>query len=286
MNRGHTLATWVAFAAVAAGCGHSGSSSSGPSPTTPQGVIRAGSAAVAKQDAVGFKVKIGIHLQGAAQSPMTSGLVPQSLALEGSTATSGTGKADIHFVFNVTGGSFSGELLTPDGKTGYVSLPSLLGPGWHSFPLRASGRAGGASATAGLLAGLRPTRWLTGLKLTTSGDTDTVSASLDAPRMLRDLAALGSGSVRPAQLAQARAAIREASGSVSYDRASQLPSAFQARLRVVVPRSAGVQGLRGLDLAVDSTFSDWGKDFTVERPANATPIAGLRGLGSVLPSAG
>jgi hypothetical protein len=286
MNRGHALATWVALAALAAGCGHSGSSGSGPSPTTPQGVIRAGSAAVAKQDAVGFKVRIGIHMQGTLPAGPGAQLVPQSVALEGSTATSGTGKADIHFVFNVTGGSFSGELLTPDGRTGYVTLPSLLGAGWHSFPLRANGRAGGASAGAGLLGGLRPTRWLTDMKLTTSGSTDTVSASLAVPRMLRDLATLGSGTVRPAQLAQARAAFREASGSVSYDRSTRLPSAFAAHLRVIVPRSAGVTGLRGLDLTVDSTFSDWGKDFTVERPANATPIAGLRRLGGVFGNAG
>jgi hypothetical protein len=291
MNRRLALALGTAALVLAAGCGGS-SSASGSSPSTPQGVIKVGSAAIGKADSVGFTMKLGLTLHGnvGATGPAAAVLQgPVSLELKGHSATRGTGKADIHFALNFTGGSVSGELLTPDGKTGYVQLPSLLGPGWHSFPLQTRGAAGTTTVSpSSLLAGTRPVRWLRDLKLTKSGGTDTVSASLNVPAMLHDLAGLGAGRVPAAQLGQVQSAVRVASGSVSYARDSHLPSAFTAQLKLVLPPklAAGAKGLRGLDLSVQSTFSDWGQDFTVERPSGATPLSGLQSMGGGLLPAG
>jgi hypothetical protein len=288
MNPRHSLALAAATLAVAAGCGGSSGSSSGSSPSTPQAVIRVGSAAISTADSVGFTMKLGLTVHGAtgATGPAAAVLQgPVSLELQGHSATRGSGKADIHFALNFTGGSVSGELLTPDGKTGYVQLPSLLGAGWHSFPLRAQGTSSGPTASpSSLLRGLRPVGWLRDLKLTKSGGTDTVSAAIDVPAMLHDVARLGAGQVPAAELGQVQSAVRVASGSISYSRDTHLPSAFDAQLKLVVPPklAAGANGVRGLDLSVASTFSDWGKDFTVQRPAGATPLAGLRSMGAGL----
>jgi hypothetical protein len=279
---------------AAAGCG--GSSSSGSSNSTPAQVLRAGSTAAAKQSTVGFDVKLDVRLHGTIHGVGAAAAFlhgPISVELKGhSTAGGSATKADLAFAVNFTGGAVSGHLLAPGGETAYVQLPSLLGPGWHSFPISSatSAATGGSSSSSSsaLLSKIRPAQWLDHLKLSQSGGTDTISADLNVRRMLSSILAMSGSAVtsaQRAQLSQAESAFKTASGSISYDQSTHLPSAFAARLSVVVPPALAkqAQGLHGIDLSLSAHFSDWGKGFTVKAPSGATPLQ-LSGLGTSLPT--
>ena len=279
-------AALLVTAGLAAGCGGSKSSSSS-TPASASAVVKAGSAAIGKQTSVGFRATIALTLHGQlkAAGPEAAFLHgPISLALSGHATTKGQPeKADIQFSLNFSGGSLSGHLLTPDGKTGYLQLPSVMGPGWHSFPISTSavtGSSGNSSSAQGkaLLSGIQPQQWLKNLTLTSGNGVDTVSAELSVTRMLASIAASSNGAVSSAQkaeLAKAAAGVKTASGSISYGSSDHLPTAAHFELNVDVPAALAksAQGLQGFDLKVDSSFSDWSQDFTVTKPASSTPLS-------------
>ncbi|MGN6379309.1 MAG: hypothetical protein ACTHNU_10195 [Gaiellales bacterium] len=272
---------------VAAGCGGSSSSSSTAiGGTTPTAVLTQASAAAKKQSSVGFDVTFKLQLHGTLKSAGAASMFltgPISLALKGhstSAAAPGPTKADFQFAINFTGGSASGEVRAPGGKTAYISAPALLGPGWHSFPLSSTSIAGSGTGT---LSGVDPAKWLGNLSVTSTSSTDTVSGELQMQKVLAGVMPLtGSTMTRAqrAQLSMIAAAFKTAQGSVSVDRSTHLPSAFQATLKLVFGRAMAAQadGLKGLDLNATAHFYDWGKRFTVTAPAGATPLPG-GGLG-------
>jgi hypothetical protein len=281
----------VAAVAVAAGCGSSKSSSGSASAASPAAVLSQASAAAAKQSSVGFKIKLQMQLHGALKGAGSAAMFlsgPLGLALQGHT-TSGSGtpaKADFTFVVNFSGGSLSGEVRAPGGKIAYISAPTLLGPGWHSFPISSSSKLGSRGATGGssMLKTLNPAHLLGNLKVTSNGDTDTVSGQVQVRRLLTTILPIAGASVTGAQRAQLSAvasSFKTAQGSLSVDRSTHLPTSFNAQLKLVFAHalSASASGLKGFDLNVTSTFSDWGKSFTVTKPAGATPLQ-LNGLGS------
>jgi hypothetical protein len=275
-----TLASAVVVAACVAGCGNS----SAHSPAT---VIRDGHAALAGKHSVGFDVRVRLvlhgHLKGA--GPAAALLTgPVTLALRGHSATTASvARAAFDFTLDVTGGVLEGRVLAPGGRTAYIQLPTLLGPGWHSFPV---GAAPGAPTERIVdMSSLDPVSWLSGLHMVSHGGTDTLSAGLNVSRMLTDIVTSTGSSVSASErreLAATGAAVRTARGSISYDAHTHLPSAFQATLVSSVPRSlaGSSHGLTGIDLRVWARFSDWGKSFTVQRPASSTPLNTLLTIGS------
>jgi hypothetical protein len=242
---------------------------------------------MAKEHTVGFDVKLQLAVHGTLRSggPAAALLAaPVSIDLRGHSATSGsTTRAAFGFTVVVVGGSFSGQVRAPGGDTAYIQLPGLLGPGWHSFPI-SSGAAGSAGGVN--LSKLDPTSWLTNLHGSSKDGTDTISAGLDVARALTAILG-GSGTpvsgAQQAQLLQLGAAVKNATGSVSYDSSTHLPSAFQAAVKAVLPPALAVKadGITGLALAVSAHLSDWGKAFTVTAPTGATPLQ----LGSATPTA-
>ncbi len=281
MTRLRTLAILiVGLAAVAAGCG---GSTSHPAPAT---VIKASQLALAKQHTVGFDVKLQLAVHGTLKSggPAAALLAaPVSIDLRGHSATSGSStRAAFGFTVVVVGGSFTGQVRAPGGDTAYIQLPSLLGPGWHSFPI-SSGAGGSAGGLA--MSKLDPTSWLTNLHSSSKDGTDTISAGLDVAQALTAILG-GSGApvsaAQKAQLIQVGAAVKTATGSISYDSKTHLPSAFQASIKAVLPAKLATKadGITGLDLAVSAHFSDWGRAFTVTAPTGATPLQ-LGGVTSV-----
>ena len=298
MSRAPAIAMIAAAVAVAAGCGNSSSSTSSAGSQSPAVVLSQASAAAKKQSSVGFNIKLQVQLHGTLKNAGSAAMFlhgPLGLALSGHTTNGGAGtptKADIHFVVNFTGGAVSGEVRAPGGKTAYITAPTLLGPGWHSFPISSASKLGAGGATGGssMLKTINPAHLLGNLKVTTSGDTDTVSGQVQVRRLLTTVLPLAGSSVTGAERAQLSAvasSFKTAQGSLSVDRSTHLPSAFNAQLKLVFAHvlSQSMDGLQGFDLNVTSTFSDWGKSFTVTAPPNATPLQ-LNGLGSAISSGG
>jgi hypothetical protein len=118
--------------------------------------------------------------------------------------------------------------------SGFKGLPKLEDVGGiNVHRVWAPGRKDLSTATllsmmlffpSSLLAGTRPVRWLRDMKLSKSGGTDTVSASLNVPAMLHDLAGLGAGQVSAAQLTQVQSAVRVASNRPRSGEASSAAS--------------------------------------------------------------
>jgi len=286
-------------AAVAAGCGSSAgsSSSSGGSTSggsssvstdTAAGVLAAASAATKDATSAAFDAKLGVtvsgNLQGAgAGAALLRGPITFDFKGHAGKGTNGKPKFDVHFAFNYTGGSFTGEALTPDGKTLYLQLPALMGPGWHSVPLQSLSSAGQSNSTTsgGLQAlkaeGLDPSKWLKNLSLSTSGGEDTISADLDLEAVFADIAKFGKSGLTAkdkAQMNQVVQAVKKAHGSLSFDSSTHLPTNESLQFAMEVPPSLSSQasGLKGISLNLDIKFSDWNKDFTVTAPSGATPL--------------
>jgi hypothetical protein len=300
------LVPLLAVAALTAGCGSSSGSGSGGSSggsssvstATAAGVLNAASAATKDATSAAFDAKLGIKLGGqlagaGAGAALLQG--PLSLELKGHAgkATSGTGKFDVDFALNYTGGSFSGEALSPDGKTLYVKMPLLMGPGWHSLPLnglnsKAGGSGSSSSTSKGLdelkAAGADPSKWLKNLSLSTANGQDTIAADLDIAQVFADIAKVSKNGVTAKdklQMALVQRAITTAHGSLSFDSSTHLPSEENIKFAMDLPPSLQTQasGLKSIDLNLDIKFSDWNQDFTVKAPAGATPFnsAGLLG---------
>jgi hypothetical protein len=294
--------------ALAAGCGSgsgsgSGGSSSGGSSVgtaTAEGVLKDASAATKNATSAGFDAKLGIRVGGnlaGAGAMFLQG--PLSLELKGHAGKVGGGKAkfDVDFALNYTGGSFTGEALSPDGRTLYVKMPLLMGPGWHSLPLNtlassstgpSSGSSNSQSLDALKAAGVDPGKWLKNLSLSTANGQDTISADLDFQKLFADVSRMSQNGMTAKdrlQLRQVERAIQTAHGSLSFDSSSHLPTEEKLDFAMDVPPSLRNQasGLKSLALNLDVKFSDWNQDFSVKAPSGATPFnsAGvLGGLGA------
>jgi len=273
---------------VVAGCGGSDPASS-PSARTPAELVGAAQKAVANQSSVGFDIKLGVTLKGQLQGAgAAAGLLngPLTLDIQGHSTTKAPEKFDATFDLGFSGGTFTGEVLTPDGKTAYIQLPSLLGSGWHRVDLQnaSAGSASSGGGSSSLLSGLDAKKFLRDTTVTSSGDTDTIAATLDIPALVSEVtraAGTGGGAVG----SSAQKAVKHAQGSMSFDKSSHLPTAFDANLGVVVPKGQGsaADGLKGVDLTIHATFDDWSKHFSVQTPSGATPLPrNLFGSGSTL----
>jgi hypothetical protein len=291
--------------ALAAGCGSgsgSGGSSSGGSSVstaTAEGVLKDASAASKNATSAGFDAKLGIRVAGdlAGAGPGAVFLQgPLTLELRGHAGKAGGGRAkfDVDFALNYTGGSFTGQALSPDGKTLYVKMPLLMGPGWHSVPLNTVGSSATGSSSSGSsnnqslealkAAGVAPSKWLKNLSLSNANGQDTVSADLDVQKLFADLTRMGKTGMTAKdrlQLAEIERAIQTAHGSLSFDSSSHLPTEEKLDFAMNVPPSLENQanGLKSIALNLDVKFSDWNQDFSVKAPAGATPFnsAGLLG---------
>jgi hypothetical protein len=279
----------IAASLVVAGCGASDPASS-PSAKTPAQLVEAAQKAVAGQSSVGFDIKVGATLKGQLQGAGAAAALlngPLTLEIKGHSTTKAPEKFDATFNLGFSGGSFTGEILTPDGKTAYIQLPSLLGSGWHKVDLQnaSSGTTSGGSSSS-LLSGLKADTFLKHTRVTSSGNTDTIAATLDIPALVSEVtqaAGTGGGAIG----SSTQKAIKNAQGSMSFDKSSHLPTAFDAHLGVVVPKGQGsaADGLKGVDLTIHATFDDWSKDFAVQTPSGATPLPqNLFGGGSTLPT--
>jgi hypothetical protein len=261
---------------VVAGCGGSDPASS-PSAKTPAELVDAAQKAVANQSSVGFDIKLGATLNGKLQGAgATAALLngPLTLEIKGHSTTKAPEKFDATFNLGFSGGSFTGEVLTPDGKTAYIQLPSLLGSGWHKVDLQsASSGASSGGSSSSLLSGLDANKFLKDTTVTSSGGTDTIAATLDIPALVSEVTR-SAGSTGGAIGSSTQKAVKNAQGSISFDESSHLPTAFDANLTVVVPKgqSSSAAGLKGVDLTIHATFDDWSKDFTVQTPSGATPL--------------
>ena len=293
--------------ALAAGCGSGSGSGSGGSTSggssvstaTAAGVLKDASAATKDATSAGFDAKIGIRIGGnlagaGAGAAMLQG--PLTLEFKGHAGKTDGGKAkfDVDFAVNYTGGSLTGEALSPDGKTLYVKMPLLMGPGWHSLPLNTlgSGATGGSSSGSSdrqsldalKAAGVDPSMWLKNLSLSNANGQDTISADLDFQKLITDVTKMSKTGITPKdrlQLLKVERAIQTAHGSLSFDSSSHLPTEEKVDFAMDVPASLQSQasGLKSLALNLDVKFSDWNQDFSVKAPAGATPFnsAGLLG---------
>ncbi len=285
----------LVVAALVAGCGSSsGSGSSGggssASTNTAAGVLAAAQSATKGATSAAFDASLGVtvsgNLQGAgAGAAMLQGPIKLELKGNAGKASNGKAKFDVHFALNFSGGSFSGEALSPDGKTLYLQMPALMGPGWKSLPLSGLSSAGssgsGSSSTGGLgqlsAAGLDPSKWLTNQSLQSSGGQDTISADLNLPALMSDIAKAGATQLTPKdqrQMTQIEQAVTKAHGSLSFDSSSHLPTDEALQFAMTVPKSLSSQasGLKSFALDLDIKFSDWNKDFSVSAPSGATPL--------------
>jgi hypothetical protein len=293
--------------ALAAGCGSGSGSGSGGSTSggssvstaTAEGVLKDASAATKDATSAGFDAKLGIRIGGnlagaGAGAAMLQG--PLSLELKGHAGKAGGGKPkfDVDFALNYTGGSFTGEALSPDGKTLYVKMPLLMGPGWHSLPLNtlSSGATGGSSSGSSdsqslealKAAGVDPSMWLKNLNLSNANGQDTISADLDVQKLITDFTKMSKTGITAKdrlQLLKVEHAIQTAHGSLSFDSSSHLPTEEKLDFAMDVPASLQSQasGLKSIALNLDIRFSDWNEDFSVKAPSGATPFnsAGLLG---------
>jgi hypothetical protein len=305
------LVLLLAAAAVTAGCGSgAGSASGGSSPggssvstTTAASVLKAASEATKDATSAGFDAKLGIKLGGnlagaGAGAALLQGPLMLELKGHAGKATSGTAKFDVDFAVNYTGGSISGEALSPDGKTLYVKMPLLMGPGWHSLPLKglassATGSNGSSPSDNQTLdqlkaAGVDPSKWLKNLSLASANGQDTISADLDFTKLFADISKASENGLTAKdkrQLLQVERGIKTAHGSLSFDSSSHLPTEEKIDFAMDLPASLQAQasGLKSVQLNLDVKFSDWNQDFTVKAPSGATPFnsAGmLGGLGA------
>jgi hypothetical protein len=302
------LALLLVTLLVAAACGggssgSGGASSGGSGQTSAADLLKASQDALKNAKSASFDLTVALKLDGNLQNAGAGAAFlqgPLSLSLKGQAgmADAGTGKFDIHFALNFTGGSFSGEALSPDGKTAYIQMPTLLGPGWKSIDIsQETSSSGGSSSSSQQQSldqlkalGLNPVKWLKNLEVSSSGSTDTVAADLDIAALVTDLASMSNSPITPKdqkQLDDVVNGIKTAHGSESFDHSTHLPSALSAELAIDLPPSVqkSANGLTGLDLKVDATFSDWNADFSVNAPAGATPLDSGGLFGGALSSA-
>ncbi|MGH3073404.1 MAG: hypothetical protein ACRDQC_00670 [Gaiellales bacterium] len=298
------LVTVLTAAACGGGSSGSGSGSGGSSSgQSAADLLKASQDALKGAKSASFDVTVSLKLDGNLQGAGAGAALlqgPLSLSLKGQagTADAGTGKFDIHFALNFTGGSFSGEALSPDGKTAYIQMPTLLGPGWKSIDIskQTSSSMGGSdgSTNRGLdqlkALGVDPTKWLKNLSVSTSGSNDTIAADLDVAALVADISSISKSPITPKeqkQLDEVVSGIKTAHASASFDQSSHLPSALSAEFAVDIPADLqkDASGLTAVDFKVDATFSDWNADFSVTAPSGATPLNAGGLFGGLAPAA-
>jgi hypothetical protein len=294
-----TLLVSAACGGGSSGSGGGSSSGGGSGQMSAADLLKASQDALKDAKSASFELTVALKLDGSLQNAGAGAALlqgPLSLSLKGQAgmADQGTGKFDVHFALNFTGGSFSGEALSPDGKTAYIQMPTLLGPGWKSIDISKQMSSSGSSGSNGSTdksieqlkaLGLDPSKWLKNLTVSSSGDTDTIAADLDIAKIISDVASASNSPISAKdqkQLDELAGAVKTAHGSESFDHSTHLPSALSAELAFDVPADLqkDANGLTGLDIKVDATFSDWNSDFTVTAPSGATPLdsGGLFGL--------
>jgi hypothetical protein len=284
------LVTLLAAAACGGGSSGSGGSSGGGSgQMSATDLLKASRQALKDAKSASFELTVALKLDGNLQGAGAGAALlqgPLSLSLKGQAGKAdgnGAGKFDVHFALNFTGGSFSGEALSPDGKTAYIQMPTLLGPGWKSIDISKetspSGSSGSSNKSLDQLKalGLDPAKWLKNLDVSTSDSTDTISADLDIARIITDATSVSDSPITPKdrkQLDEVVSGVKTAHGSESFDHSTHLPSALSAEFAIDIPADMqkDANGLTGLDVKVDAKFSDWNSDFTVNTPSGATPL--------------
>jgi hypothetical protein len=284
------LVTLLAAAACGGGSSGSGGSSGGGSGTMSAAeLLKASQEALKDAKSASFELTVALKLDGNLQGAGAGAALlqgPLSLSLKGQAGkadANGTGKFDVHFALNFTGGSFSGEALSPDGKTAYIQMPTLLGPGWKSIDLSKDMSSSGSSTSSNRsleqlkALGLDPARWLKNLEVSTSDSTDTISADLDIARIIADATSISNSPITPKdqkQLDEFVSGVKTAHGSESFDHSTHLPTALSAEFAIDIPADMqkDASGLTGLDVKVDAKFSAWNEDFTVNAPSGATPL--------------
>jgi hypothetical protein len=283
------LVTLLAAAACGGGSSGAGSGGSSGSGESAADILKASQQALKDAKSASFELTVAVKLDGNLQGAGAGAALlqgPLSLSLKGQAGkadANGTGKFDVHFALNFTGGSFSGEALSPDGKTAYIQMPTLLGPGWKSIDISKETSSGGSSTSPNQsleqlkALGLDPSQWLKNLDVSTSGSTDTISADLDIAKIIADVASASNSPITPKdqkQLDEFVSGVKTAHGSESFDHSTHLPSALSAEFAIDIPADMqkDANGLTGLDLKVDAKFSGWNEDFTVNAPSGATPL--------------
>jgi hypothetical protein len=305
MKRALALLLVTLLAAAACGGGSSGSGSGGGSSSSQMSaseLLKASQNALKDAKSASFEVTVSLKLDGNLQGAGAGGAFlqgPLSLSLKGQagTADAGAGKFDVHFALNFTGGSFSGEALSPDGKTAYIQMPTLLGPGWRSIDIcKQTSSSGGSSDSTneGLeqlkALGVDPSKWLKNLDVSTSDSTDTIAADLDVAALIADITSMANSPITPKdqkQLDDFVSGIKTAHASESFDHSSHLPSALSAEFALDIPADLqnDASGLTAVDFKVDATFSDWNSDFSVSAPSGATPLDSGSLFGGLAPAA-
>jgi hypothetical protein len=305
------LALLLTATALAAGCGGSGGSGSGGSSggassggLNATDLLSQSRAATKNATSAAFDMTMNLKLNGSLKSAGSAAAFlrgPLSVELRGSAGhvAGGVGKFDITFALNFTGGSFSGRALSPDGKTAYIQMPTLLGPGWKSMDISkgTKGITGSSSSTSTQsldqlkALGLDPAKWLANVNVTSSGGTDSIAADLDLKAIVADLAKMSKSPITAANQAkidQVVNAVKTSHVSESFDSSTHLPTAASVELAMTIPPALRSQasGLTGFDFKLGLTFSNWNQDFTVKKPAGATPLnaGGLLG-GGMAPAA-
>ena len=295
MNRRTLLLAPLAVVAIsAAGCGGSSTAST----ADPTELINAGNAAVKNATSVGFDVKLSLDLNGQLNAPQAATILngPVTVELKGHAAKAQNGSPaafDATFTVDTSAASITGEVMSPDGKTGYVKIPVLLGQDWESFPINQHSSSTGSGTDTidptgqmdKQLKGLNPQNWLKNVTVSSGDGNDTVSADLDPTKLAADIVSLSKGAISAAdqkQLDELTGALDVAHGSVSYDQSTHLPSAVSAEVTVTVPKALAGQadGLTGFDFKIDATFDDWNQDVTVTAPSSSKPLD-LSGLSNM-----
>ncbi len=165
----------------------------------------------------------------------------------------------------------SADVRWPGGSTVYVRS-ALLGRGWHSSRVPAGALAAHAhrlSPSDQRPGGVHPAAagTLSTLTETTSGDAQTFATSLRPARFAALLARLLPAGV-PTHV------VRSASGSLTVDRATHLPTSAHLTAKLVVPAGEvrRTQGITGANVTIDVTFSHWNAPVHVVAPAGARPL--------------
>ena len=177
-------------------------------------------------------------------------------------------------------------------------MPTLLGPGWKSIDISKQMSSSGCSSDDSTnksleqlkALGLDPSKWLKNLTRVHLGSTDTIAADLDFAALISDVSSLSNSPITPKdqkQLDEFENGIKTAHVSESFDHSSHLPSAVSAEFALDVPADLqkDANGLTGLDVKVDATFSDWNSDFSVTAPSGATPLNSGGLFGGLAPAA-
>ena len=234
--------------------------------------LKASQDALKNAKSASFELTVALKLDGNLENAGAGAAFlqgPLSLSLKGQAgmADAGEGKFDIHFALNFTGGSFSGEALSPDGKTAYIQMPTLLGPGWKSIDISrrvlvrpAPRRAPAAEPRPAEGARADPSKWLKNLEVHV-GRTPTRSRPTSTSRA-RSPTSPRCRIRRSRQGSEAARRLRKRDQDGPRVRVFDHRRTCRARCRpssrsTSRPPPEVCKRAHGARLKVDATFSDW-----------------------------